>query len=60
MTGRREPSLPLWLNPRREGRIGDRGEIAQLVEHSTENRGVPGSSPGLAIKKALQMGMFLR
>ena len=27
----------------------DRGEIAQLVEHTTENRGVPGSSPGLAI-----------
>src|SRR5271168_1560436 len=24
-------------------------EIAQLVEHTTENRGVPGSSPGLAI-----------
>ena len=27
-----------------------RGEIAQLVEHTTENRGVPGSSPGLAIR----------
>src|SRR3954453_1081173 len=27
------------------------GEIAQLVEHTTENRGVPGSSPGLAIAK---------
>ena len=27
------------------------GEIAQLVEHTTENRGVPGSSPGLAIRK---------
>ena len=26
------------------------GEIAQLVEHTTENRGVPGSSPGLAIR----------
>ena len=25
------------------------GEIAQLVEHTTENRGVPGSNPGLAI-----------
>jgi FMN phosphatase YigB (HAD superfamily) len=24
------------------------GEIAQLVEHTTENRGVPGSNPGLA------------
>ena len=27
------------------------GEIAQLVEHTTENRGVPGSSPGLAIRR---------
>ena len=27
------------------------GEIAQLVEHTTENRGVPGSSPGLAIPR---------
>src|SRR5438105_11196557 len=27
------------------------GEIAQLVEHTTENRGVPGSIPGLAISK---------
>jgi hypothetical protein len=32
-----------------DGRIGGRGEIAQLVEHSTENRGVGGSSPPLAI-----------
>ena len=29
--------------------IARHGEIAQLVEHTTENRGVPGSSPGLAI-----------
>jgi hypothetical protein len=28
------------------------GEIAQLVEHTTENRGVPGSSPGLAIPES--------
>ena len=28
------------------------GEIAQLVEHTTENRGVPGSIPGLAIAKS--------
>src|SRR6478735_8011243 len=37
------------------------GEIAQLVEHTTENRGVPGSSPGLAILKPeipLGCGMF--
>jgi hypothetical protein len=29
-----------------------------LVEHTTENRGVPSSNLGLAIKKALQMDMF--
>ena len=29
--------------------IRRRGEVAQLVEHTTENRGVPGSIPGLAI-----------
>src|SRR4051794_13604664 len=28
--------------------VRHQGEIAQLVEHTTENRGVPGSSPGLA------------
>ena len=33
----------------RHATIYGRGEIAQLVEHTTENRGVPGSSPGLAI-----------
>ena len=32
--------------------FGPAGEIAQLVEHTTENRGVPGSIPGLAISKA--------
>ena len=46
----------VWLTLRRP--LGDDpqalafsrvGEIAQLVEHTTENRGVPGSSPGLAI-----------
>ena len=39
--------------------MGDRsmisGEIAQLVEHTTENRGVPGSSPGLAIEPETRM-----
>jgi hypothetical protein len=30
------------------------GEIAQLVEHTTENRGVPGSIPGLAIAPRLE------
>jgi hypothetical protein len=29
-----------------------------LVEHTTENRGVPSSNLGLAIQKALQMHMF--
>ena len=27
-----------------------RGEVAQLVEHTTENRGVAGSIPALAIQ----------
>ena len=29
--------------------FGFRGEVAQLVEHTAENRGVAGSSPALAI-----------
>src|SRR6478609_2504046 len=29
-----------------------RGEVAQLVEHSAENRGVAGSSPALAIRRS--------
>ena len=36
-------------NPARFATIDAHGGIAQLVEHTTENRGVPGSSPGLAI-----------
>ena len=43
--GDRSPPPPT----RRRASLGARGEIAQLVEHTTENRGVPGSSPGLAI-----------
>ena len=44
-----------WPTPghrtaRRRASLGAHGEIAQLVEHTTENRGVPGSSPGLAIR----------
>jgi hypothetical protein len=30
-------------------RLSPRGEVAQLVEHTAENRGVAGSSPALAI-----------
>ena len=41
-------------------RLGRRGEIAQLVEHTTENRGVPGSSPGLAIGEVPAKRRFLR
>ena len=37
-----------WRGPERAS-LCALGEIAQLVEHTTENRGVPGSSPGLAI-----------
>jgi hypothetical protein len=35
------------------------GEIAQLVEHTTENRGVPSSSLGLAIENTLQLCAFV-
>jgi hypothetical protein len=41
-------------------RIGGRGEIAQLVEHATENRGVGGSSPPLAIRKSAANERVLR
>ena len=41
----------------RGGRIGGRGEIAQLVEHSTENRGVGGSSPPLAILRSSRLAL---
>ena len=34
------------------------GEIAQLVEHCTENAGVPGSSPGFAIPAGLVHLLF--
>jgi hypothetical protein len=40
-----------------DARIGGRGEIAQLVEHSTENRGVGGSSPPLAIARTRAAGL---
>jgi hypothetical protein len=43
------PSRALIPRDVRGGRIGGRGEIAQLVEHATENCGVLGSSPSLAI-----------
>src|SRR4051794_1921844 len=44
-------SGPRLTRPQRPsgGTLTRAGEIAQLVEHTTENRGVPGSSPGLAI-----------
>jgi hypothetical protein len=50
---KRWPPIRLTALIRRPGnaRIGGRGEIAQLVEHSTENRGVGGSSPPLATRK---------
>ena len=40
------------------GRIGGRGEIAQLVEHATENCGVLGSSPSLAIARRGSVGVL--
>jgi hypothetical protein len=45
---------------RRNARIGGRGEIAQLVEHSTENRGVGGSSPPLAIASFAPLAIVRR
>jgi hypothetical protein len=36
------------LRQHREGAGAGRGGIAQLVEHMTENHGVPGSNPGPA------------
>ena len=43
-------SLTSMLGLRRPSRatLGCRGEVAQLVEHTAENRGVAGSSPALA------------
>jgi hypothetical protein len=40
--------------------MSDRGEVAQLVEHTTENRGVAGSIPALAILFYLQIRAFER
>ena len=34
--------------------ITDRGQVAQLVEHATENRSVDGSIPSLAIDRRAQ------
>jgi hypothetical protein len=40
--------------------IDQRGEIAQLVEHTTENRGVLGSIPSLAISEDACMWAVFR
>ena len=49
--GRREPAPDRGrcAPPGRAGTLRCRGEVAQLVEHTAENRGVAGSSPALAI-----------
>ena len=47
---RSTPSRSSWRG-RGRASLFALGEIAQLVEHTTENRGVPGSSPGLAIAR---------
>jgi AraC-like DNA-binding protein len=52
MPGTRPGGSGAVLQRLRFGCWTQHGEIAQLVEHTTENRGVPGSSPGLAISKA--------
>jgi uncharacterized protein len=38
---------------RREARLSARGEVAQSVEHTAENRGVAGSIPALATLRLL-------
>jgi hypothetical protein len=35
----------------RQAKLSRPGEVAQLVEHTTENRGVAGSIPALAIPR---------
>ena len=56
--GLANPALRPGHPARRRASLGARGEIAQLVEHTTENRGVPGSSPGLATPKGPASGPF--
>ena len=60
---RRSPFLELNKAVRldstpRISRLSLRGEVAQLVEHSTENAGVPGSIPGLAILLIAKWQLF--
>src|SRR3954468_6318439 len=43
------PGVAGAATPRSAATIRARGEVAQLVEHTTENRGVAGSIPALAI-----------
>ncbi len=52
-TGLRDPSSAMPCRLTRAGRLDSltRGEVAQLVEHTAENRGVAGSSPALAISR---------
>src|SRR5439155_25985548 len=56
------PRSPVGLDDQsRTGKVERAlGEIAQLVEHTTENRGVPGSIPGLAIFKDAAIGRLSR
>jgi hypothetical protein len=48
------PQVPLAF-PQRTAAALRPGEVAQLVEHTTENRGVAGSNPALAIQRLLQL-----
>ncbi len=45
----RRPDGRSSFRSRRKARLAALGEVAQLVEHTAENRGVAGSSPALAI-----------
>ena len=53
----RRPRRPRSSWPRSAATIPELGEVAQLVEHTTENRGVAGSIPALATQaSAMQRG----
>ena len=51
-------TIPLiWRNPLESGpaQAGFFGQVAQLVEHAAENRGVGGSTPSLATECGIEI-----
>jgi hypothetical protein len=49
---RRKPTTLGWPCVNRQESVYPWGEVAQLVEHTAENRGVAGSIPALAIARS--------